>query len=132
MNTANNATNKMECIFYFIVKHESKFRNLKKEAEDKIGEKLASTIGVQNYGMLSGPDLRSTLFLKKQFKGMILEKIKIVFIDAETADIFLLSALERDLFVEKILASTSDADTVSLIEEVIRETEDEVETEEIS
>ena len=44
----------------------------------------------------------------------------------------MLSALERDLFVEKILASTSDADTVSLIEEVIRETEDEVETEEIS
>ena len=130
MNTAN-VTNKMDCIFYFIVKHESKTRQLKEEAERRIGKKLASVIGVQNYVTLSSPYLRSTLFLKKHFEGMMLQKIMIVFIDEEKNDSSLLSALERDLFVEKILASTSNTDTVSLIEDVIRETEGKVEVEEI-
>ena len=135
MNTAD-VTNKMDCIFYFIVKHESKARRLKEEAERKIGKKFASVIGAQNYATLSSPYLRSTLFLKKHFeemslKGMSLKKILIVFIDEEKDDVSLLSALERDLFVEKILASTVDDDTVKLIEDVIRKTEDKVEIEEI-
>lgn len=88
MNTTKNVTNKMDCIFYFIVKHESKTRRLKEEAERRIGKKLASVIGVQNYVTLSSPYLRSTLFLKKHFeeislKGMSFKKILIVFIDEE-------------------------------------------------
>ena len=128
MNTAD-VTNKMDCIFYFIVKHESKARRLKEEAERKIGKKFASVIGVQNYITMSGPYLRSTLFLKKQFERMSLEKIMIVFIDQEKDDISLLCALQRDLFVETILASTVDGDTVNLIEDVIREIESKVEVE---
>lgn len=131
MNTAN-ITHKMDCIFYFIVKHESKTRRLKEEAERKIGKKFASVIGVQNYVTMSGPYLRSTLFLKRQFERMSLEKIMIVFIDKEKDDISLLCALQRDLFVERILTSTVDADTVDLVEDVIRETEGEVVVENIS
>ena len=131
MNTANTG-NKLDCIFYLIVKHESKTRRLKEEAERKIGKKFASVIGVQNYVTMSGPYLRSTLFLKKQFERMSLEKIMIVFIDEEKDDISLLCALQRDFFVEGILTSTVDADTIDLIEDVIRETEGEVVVEKIS
>ena len=131
MNTTNTA-NKMDGIFYFIVKHESKTRRLKEEVERKIAKKFASVIGFQNYVTMTGPYLRSALFLKKQFERMSLEKIMVVFIDKEKNDISLLCAMQRDLFVEKILASTSDTDTVNLIEDVIRETESEVEVEQIS
>lgn len=127
-----NTTNKLDCIFYLIVKHESKTRRLKEEAERKIGKKFASVIGVRNYATMSGPYLRSTLFLRKQFERMSLEKIMIVFIDQEKEDISLLCAMERDLLVERILASTVDADTVNLVEDVIRGTESEVMVEQIS
>lgn len=131
MNTTN-AANKMDCIFYFIVKHESKTRRLKEEVERKIAKKFASVFGFQNYVTMSGPYLRSALFLKKQFERMSLEKIMVVFIDKEKDGISLLCALQRDLFVEKILASTDDTDTADLIEDVIRETEGEVVVEKIS
>ena len=118
-----NVLNKMDCTFYFILKEEDKTLVLKEETQKRICKKLEDVADVRFYGMRSGPDVRSSKALQEEFKGTIPEQVNIIFIDREKEQIALLSSEQRDLFFEKVMASTVDVDTVVLVEEVISETE---------
>ena len=118
-----NVLNKMDCTFYFILKEEDKTLVLKEETQKRICKKLEDVADVRFYGMRSGPDVRSSKALQEEFKGTIPEQVNIIFIDREKEQIALLSSEQRDLFFEKVMASTVDVDTVVSAEEVINETE---------
>lgn len=119
----SNQLNRMDCTFYFILKEEDKTLVLKEETQQRICKKLEDVADVRFYGMRSGPDVRSSKALQEEFKGTIPEQINIIFIDREKDMIALLSTEQRDLFFEKVMATTVDIDTVVLAEEVIKETE---------
>lgn len=118
-----NILNRMDCTFYFILKEKDKTLSLKQATQQRICKKLEPVAGVRFYGMRSGPDVRSSKVLQEEFKDTIPEQIHIIYIDREKDDVSLLSSLQRDLFFEKVMESTSDKDTVDLVEEVIAETE---------
>ncbi len=89
----------------------------------RICKKLEHIMEIRFYGMRSGPDVRSSKILQKEFKDTIPEQINILYIDREKDEISLLSSPQRDLFFEKVMESTSDKDTVDLVEEVFAEIE---------
>ena len=118
-----NVLNRMDCTFYFIIKEEDKTLVLKEETQKRICKKLEDVADVRFYGMRSGPEVRSSKALREEFKSTIPEQINIILIDRAKNVISLLSTEQRDLFFEKVMATTVDVDTVVLVEEVISETE---------
>ena len=73
--------------------------------------------------MRSGPSVRSSLTLKEEISHTIPEQIRIIFVDRDKDEISLLSSPQRALFFEKVMESTSDRNTVDLVEEVFGEIE---------
>jgi hypothetical protein len=119
----NNALNEMDCTFYFVVKSEDKTIVPEESMQKVICRKMEKIMGVRFYGMRSGPDVRSSLALKKEWEGTIPEQIDFIYIDREKEEITLLSQPQRDFVFEKVMESDTDIDTLELIETALDEFE---------
>jgi hypothetical protein len=118
-----NTLNEMDCTFYFIVKSDDKTLVPNKSIQGAICRKMEAVMGVRFYGMRSGPDVRSSLALKKEWEGTIPEQIDFIFIDGEKEKIILLSQPQRDFVFEKVMESDTDIDTLEMIETALKEFE---------
>jgi hypothetical protein len=119
----NNTLNEMDCTFYFIVKSDDKTIVPKERMQKAICKKMEEIMDVRFYGMRSGPDVRSSLALKKEWEGTIPEQIDFIYIDRENEEMTLLSQPQRDFVFEKIMESDADIDTLEIIETVLNELE---------
>ena len=114
-------SDKIDCIFYFIVRGGDKTLTLKEDIQKAVGEHMAEVVDVQFYSMRSGPGVRSSLVLKDEWSDLIPEQVNIVFVNRETEDATLLSQAQRDMFFDMVLESTEDLDTVFIAEYVLNE-----------
>jgi hypothetical protein len=112
----NNTLNEMDCTFYFVVKSDDKTIVPEEKMQKAICKKMEEVMDVRFYGMRSGPDVRSSLALKKEWEGTIPEQIDFIYIDRENEEITLLSQPQRDFVFEKIMESDADIDTLEMIE----------------
>jgi hypothetical protein len=119
----NNTLNEMDCTFYFIVKSDDKTIVPKERMQKAICKKMEEIMDVRFYGMRSGPDVRSSLALKKEWEGTIPEQIDFIYIDRENEEMTLLSQPQRDFVFEKVMESDADIDTLEIIETVLNELE---------
>jgi hypothetical protein len=119
----NNTLNEMDCTFYFIVKSDDKTIVPKERMQKAICKKMEEIMDVRFYGMRSGPDVRSSLVLKKEWEGTIPEQIDFIYIDRENEEMTLLSQPQRDFVFEKVMESDADIDTLEIIETVLNELE---------
>ena len=114
---------KFECTFYFIINAESETVVLKKDILYKVCKKMADFLEVQSYVVRSGASIRHTDVLKEEFSNKSPFEIKIVYIDSDADEISLLSQQQRDLFLDYVMETEQDEDTLPIIKRVLKETE---------
>ncbi len=113
------------CTFYLFPLHIDANVILGKEERGEICNHFAEQIGVRNFVIRYGAEIRSALELKEEFARKTEEKINIIYVDMVENKSVMFDERQRSLFWNAINEVEEDADSLVILLGIINDTEDE-------
>lgn len=114
-----------DCTFYLFPLHIDASFILDEEERGEICNHFAEQIGVRNFVIRYGAEIRSALKLKEEFARRTEEKINIIYVDMVENKSVMFDERQRSLFWNAINETEDETDTLVILLKIIEDTEGE-------